>query len=174
MRRPAATGVPGGEALPGALELARKLRPLSRRVPSRTRVYLDEAATAQRIAEERVWIPVLYPAPARWLEAALIIDTNASMRVWHKTDTMQPAAMTDSLEPPDSHHLNAADGWLGLGNVKEAEQELLASRLLAELAAEDDFDRAIAASTDKLAKLAADALAEHRAGLTEVLDPDRL
>jgi hypothetical protein len=77
--------VPGGEALPGALELARKLRPLSRRVPSRTRVYLDEAATARRIAEERVWIPVLYPAPARWLEAALLIDINASMRVWHKT-----------------------------------------------------------------------------------------
>jgi len=56
----------------------------------------------------------------------------------------------------------------------EAEQEVLASRLLAELAAEDDFDRAIAASTDKLAKLAAEALAEHRAGLTEELDPDRL
>jgi len=56
----------------------------------------------------------------------------------------------------------------------EAEQELIASRLLAELDAEDDFDRAIAASTEKLAKLAADALAEHQAGLTEELDPDRL
>jgi hypothetical protein len=55
-----------------------------------------------------------------------------------------------------------------------AEQELLASRLLAELAAEDDFDRAIAGSTDKLAQLAAEALAEHRAGLTVELDPDRL
>lgn len=46
--------VPGGEALPGALELARKLRHLSRRVPSRTRFSLDEAATARRIAEERI------------------------------------------------------------------------------------------------------------------------
>lgn len=55
-----------------------------------------------------------------------------------------------------------------------AEQEVLASRLLAELAAEDDFDRAIADSTDKLALSAAEALAEHRAGLTEELDPDRL
>jgi hypothetical protein len=55
-----------------------------------------------------------------------------------------------------------------------AEQELLASRLLTELAAEDDFDRAIAGSADKLARLAAEALAEHRAGLTEQLDPDRL
>ena len=40
------------------------------------------------------------------------------------------------------------------------EQELLASRLLAELTAEDDFDRAITASTDKLARLAAEALTE--------------
>ena len=55
-----------------------------------------------------------------------------------------------------------------------AEQELLASRVLAELEAEDDFDRAIAASSDKLARLATEALAEHRAGLTEELDPARL
>ena len=56
----------------------------------------------------------------------------------------------------------------------EAEQELLASRLLAELAAEDDFDRAIAGSVDQLSQLAAEAVAEHRAGQTEPLDPDRL
>ena len=28
------------------------------------------------------------------------------------------------LEPPDSHHLSAAIGWLGLGNVAEAGAEL--------------------------------------------------
>jgi hypothetical protein len=55
-----------------------------------------------------------------------------------------------------------------------AEQELLAARLLTELAAEDDFDRAIAATTDQLSRLAAEALAEHRAGLTQKLDPDQL
>jgi hypothetical protein len=55
-----------------------------------------------------------------------------------------------------------------------AEQQLLASGLLAELASEDEFDRAIAGSTDKLARLAAEALAENRAGLTEELDTDRL
>ena len=55
-----------------------------------------------------------------------------------------------------------------------AEQDLLASRLLAELAAEDDFDRAIAGSGDKLAKLAKEALAEHRAGLTQELNPDQI
>ena len=54
------------------------------------------------------------------------------------------------------------------------EQELLASRLLTELAAEDDFDRALARSGNKLARLAAEALDEHRAGLTEELDPEQL
>lgn len=58
--------------------------------------------------------------------------------------------------------------------LPQAEQDLLASRLLAELTAEDDFDRTIAGSADKLARLAAEALAEHRAGLTEELDPERL
>lgn len=54
------------------------------------------------------------------------------------------------------------------------QQELLASRLLAELSAEDDFDRAIAASPDSLAHLAREALAEYHAGLTEDLDPEQL
>jgi hypothetical protein len=58
--------------------------------------------------------------------------------------------------------------------LPEAEQEVLASRLLAELAAEGDFDRTIARSADKLASLARAALAEHRAGQTEALDPERL
>jgi len=55
-----------------------------------------------------------------------------------------------------------------------AEQELLASRLLAELASEDDFDRSIQGSAHKLARLAAEALTENRAGLTKELDPDTL
>jgi hypothetical protein len=54
------------------------------------------------------------------------------------------------------------------------EQDLLASRLLAELAAEDEFDRALANSGEKLAQLAEHAVAEHRAGLTHELDPDQL
>ena len=58
--------------------------------------------------------------------------------------------------------------------LPQAEQDLLAARLLAELAAEDDFDRAIARSSDKLAALAREALAEHRAGLTKKLDPEQL
>lgn len=58
--------------------------------------------------------------------------------------------------------------------LSPSEQDLLASRLLAELTAEDDFDRAIARSANKLAALAAEAIAEHRAGMTEPLDPERL
>jgi hypothetical protein len=60
------------------------------------------------------------------------------------------------------------------GKLSSAEQDLLASRLLAELGEEDEFDRAIAASAEKLASLANNALAEHRAGKTQELDPDRL
>jgi hypothetical protein len=55
-----------------------------------------------------------------------------------------------------------------------AEQDLLASRLLAELAEDDEFDRALAASSDRLAELAREALAEYRAGDTQELDPDAL
>ncbi len=54
------------------------------------------------------------------------------------------------------------------------EQDVLASRLLVELAAEDEFDRAIAGSGAKLAALAKQALEEHRSGLTQPLDADQL
>lgn len=60
------------------------------------------------------------------------------------------------------------------GKLSSDEQDLLASRVLAELADEAEFDRAISASADKLALLAKEALAEHRAGQTQALDPDRL
>jgi hypothetical protein len=46
--------------------------------------------------------------------------------------------------------------------------------LLAEIAAEDAFDQALTASSDKLAILAQQALAEYHAGQTEELDPERL
>lgn len=52
------------------------------------------------------------------------------------------------------------------------EQDVLASRLMAELSADDDFDRAIARTGNRLSGMAAQALDEHRAGLTEALDPE--
>jgi hypothetical protein len=64
--------------------------------------------------------------------------------------------------------------FLEAAKLPAPEQDVLASRLLAELAVEDEFDRAIAGSGDKLARLANQALDEHRAGLTQERDPDRL
>ncbi|HQR06491.1 MAG TPA: hypothetical protein PLN21_06700 [Gemmatales bacterium] len=58
--------------------------------------------------------------------------------------------------------------------LPDAEQELLASRLLTELEDETAFDAAITQSGDKLAQLAEAALREHRAGKTRILDPDQL
>lgn len=64
------------------------------------------------------------------------------------------------------------DAFARASHLPPAEQDLLASRLLAELGEEDAFDHAIAASSGKLARLAREALAEHRAGDTEVMDSD--
>ncbi len=58
--------------------------------------------------------------------------------------------------------------------LPDQEQNLIGARLLAELAEETEFDRAIVASADSLARLAQDALNEHRAGLTQQLNPEQL
>ena len=58
--------------------------------------------------------------------------------------------------------------------LPEAEQDLLASRLLAELEAENAFDDAIARSGDKLADLGRAAINEHRQGGSQPLEPDQL
>lgn len=47
------------------------------------------------------------------------------------------------------------------------EQDLFAERMLAELAAEDEFDRKIADTADQLDPLIDEALAEYRAGKTK-------
>jgi hypothetical protein len=60
------------------------------------------------------------------------------------------------------------------GKLPASEQDLLAARMLAELGEEDEFDRTIAASADKLAVLGKKALEEHHAGLTRELNPDNL
>lgn len=55
-----------------------------------------------------------------------------------------------------------------------AEQEVLASRLLAELSNDDEFDLAISQSSDRLVILARQALAEFSDGKTQELKPDEL
>ena len=58
--------------------------------------------------------------------------------------------------------------------LPEEEQDSLARALLDELASERHWDELFARSHDLLSELAAEALAEHRAGRTEILDPDKL
>jgi hypothetical protein len=58
--------------------------------------------------------------------------------------------------------------------LSAAEQDVLASWLLAELEDEDAFDEAIRQTAHKLVGLANAAIAEDEARLTEDLDPDRL
>ncbi len=66
------------------------------------------------------------------------------------------------------------DAFAKAAELTPAEQDVLAARLLAELAEEDEFDQKISGSAEKLAHLARHALAEHRDGQTQELDPDKL
>jgi beta-phosphoglucomutase-like phosphatase (HAD superfamily) len=72
--------------LPHPLALQRALRPLKRRVAAPRATVLDEHATADRIARlgahPDVWLPVLRPAPDRWLRLNLVHDTGPTMPVW--------------------------------------------------------------------------------------------
>ena len=62
--------VPTAKALRNQLAISRSLKPFKRRVPSKNEFILDETATAERIAEEKLLLPVMRPAPERWLELA--------------------------------------------------------------------------------------------------------
>ncbi|HEX2832681.1 MAG TPA: SAV_2336 N-terminal domain-related protein [Thermoanaerobaculia bacterium] len=78
---------PAAQALPESLRISRALRPLMRRVPSRTVRLVDEVATAERIAEEKILDPVRKPALSRWLNLALVVDRGGAMHVWGKSIT---------------------------------------------------------------------------------------
>ncbi|WP_433149060.1 SAV_2336 N-terminal domain-related protein [Actinomadura nitritigenes] len=74
--------VPTAPMLSDPLGVQRALRPVKRRVPSRRRRELDEDATAERIADTRLWTPVLVPESERWLTLTLVVDTGPTMRLW--------------------------------------------------------------------------------------------
>jgi WD40 repeat protein/energy-coupling factor transporter ATP-binding protein EcfA2 len=76
--------LPDARSLPEPLALARALRPLFLRVPSKNLV-LDEAATIDRIADEQLWTAVLKPDLEPWLELALVVDESPSMLMWQRT-----------------------------------------------------------------------------------------
>lgn len=80
---------PAPPALPGGLDILRALQPLKRRVPAARDMIMDEDATADQIAANTIagagrgaLIPVLRPAPERWLALAIVVDAVPSMSIW--------------------------------------------------------------------------------------------
>ena len=58
--------------------------------------------------------------------------------------------------------------------LSEAEQDSLAEAIRAELRTEKDWDKSFASSLDVLERLADEAIADHRAGRTTPIDPDKM
>ncbi|HEU5332404.1 MAG TPA: FxSxx-COOH system tetratricopeptide repeat protein [Actinocrinis sp.] len=75
----------GRGALPATREIGRSLQPFKRRVLSQVELEPDEEATAERAADDGLWLPQMRPAPARWLALALVVDASPSMAVWRPT-----------------------------------------------------------------------------------------
>ncbi len=72
--------------------------------------------------------------------------------------------MTDLLEKAFSE----------ASKLSSEEQDQLAEWILQELASEQQWESKFSKSSDTLARLANEALVEHRAGRNHVLDPDQL
>ena len=75
----------GIAAIPGLHrreDIQRALRPLRRYGPSLHRRVIDEDATATFIADTGLWIPVMRPAPERWFDVVLAVDSSPSMNLW--------------------------------------------------------------------------------------------
>ena len=77
--------VQAAPALPDARQMGRALRPLMRKVPSPTRLELDEIATVNCIADYDIWSPVLRPAPERWFDLELVIEASKFSFIWQET-----------------------------------------------------------------------------------------
>jgi len=58
--------------------------------------------------------------------------------------------------------------------LPEAEQDALAEAIRAEIRAEKEWDKSFASSPDVLERLADEAIADHRAGRTKPVDPDKM
>jgi hypothetical protein len=58
--------------------------------------------------------------------------------------------------------------------LPESEQEAIGAWLLAEIESERRWDELFARPSDTLERMADEALREHQAGLTQLLDPDTL
>lgn len=79
--------VPAAPAIRTSLDLARSLRPLMQKVPSRTRVDLDEEATVNQLAETRICVPVVRSTPERWLDLDLVVESSKTTILWERAIT---------------------------------------------------------------------------------------
>ncbi|MBR8835277.1 MAG: formylglycine-generating enzyme family protein [Stigonema ocellatum SAG 48.90 = DSM 106950] len=77
--------LPDAPGLREPLKLARALRPLMQKIDSDREVILDEEATANRIAKERIRIPVFQPAQEPAFDLVLVVDESNTMIFWQKT-----------------------------------------------------------------------------------------
>jgi len=85
--RASPVNVPASSALPGALDIARALRPFNRRQLTSHRLVLDEEASVESVAHFGFVRPVFRPLAEPWFDIALVIDGARSMEVWRKTLT---------------------------------------------------------------------------------------
>ncbi|MEA5495971.1 formylglycine-generating enzyme family protein [Limnoraphis robusta] len=76
--------VPSAPAIRTSLDLARALRPLMRKVPSRILVDVDEEATVNQLAETRICVPVIRPTPERWLDLDLVVECSKTTVLWKR------------------------------------------------------------------------------------------
>jgi hypothetical protein len=76
---------PQAPALDEKLELSRSLKLLKRHGRSSHDTQIDEIASAQSVAETRIWIPAMRPKPRRWMDLALVVDASESMDLWRST-----------------------------------------------------------------------------------------
>ena len=61
-----------------------------------------------------------------------------------------------------------------MSKLPDSQQDAIAQLMLEEIAADSKWDSSFARSGDLLSKMAAEALAEDEAGLTQELDPSKL
>jgi tetratricopeptide (TPR) repeat protein len=73
---------PTTPALPNSGLIARALRPLNRRTRSPWRQELDEEATAERAAQDKLWFPEFRPESWHEFECVVVVDTAGAAEVW--------------------------------------------------------------------------------------------
>jgi hypothetical protein len=73
---------PQAPILGDKLALSRSLKLLKRYRQSVHETQVDEVASAQSVAETRIWVPAMRPKPRRWMDLALVVDGYESMDLW--------------------------------------------------------------------------------------------